>query len=58
MKRGVPFRDWWRQEREKILAREHMADAVRTMWRGSMALSADYGREIRDFWRLPEDFTF
>jgi N-methylhydantoinase B/oxoprolinase/acetone carboxylase alpha subunit len=57
-KRGVPFRDWWRQERQRVLAKERMADAVRAMWRGSMTLSPDYGREIRDFWQLPEEFTF
>jgi N-methylhydantoinase B/oxoprolinase/acetone carboxylase alpha subunit len=56
--RGVPFRQWWRQEREKILAKENMASAVLHMWRTSMELSPDYGREIRAFWRLPDDFAF
>ena len=44
-------------ERE-ILAREDMSDAVLQMWRSSMELSPDYGRELREFWKLPEDFTF
>jgi hypothetical protein len=56
--RGVPFREWWQQEREKILARENMADAVLAMWRGSMGLSPDYASEIRAFWKLPDDFNF
>jgi len=56
--RGIPFRDWWKQEREKILARENMADAVLAMWRSSMALSPDYANELRAFWKLPDDFTF
>jgi acetone carboxylase alpha subunit len=56
--RGVPFRDWWQEERKKVLAKESMASAVLTMWRTSMALSPEYGREIRAFWNLPEDFTF
>jgi len=56
--RGVPFREWWRKEREKILARENMAQAVLDMWRSSMQLSPDYAQEIREFWKLPEDFTF
>jgi hypothetical protein len=54
----VPFRQWWQQEREKILAKEHMADAVHDMWRGVMELSPDYGRELRAFWNLPQEFTF
>jgi N-methylhydantoinase B/acetone carboxylase alpha subunit len=56
--RGVPFRQWWEREREKILEKENMASAVLEMWRTSMELSPDYGQEIRDFWQLPEDFTF
>jgi N-methylhydantoinase B/oxoprolinase/acetone carboxylase alpha subunit len=57
-KRGVPFRQWWKDERRKVLKRENMADAVREMWRTSMNLSPDYAAEIRAFWKLPDDFTF
>ena len=56
--RGVPFREWWQQERERIVAKEHMASAVLDMWRSSMELSPEYGEEIRAFWQLPEGFTF
>jgi N-methylhydantoinase B/oxoprolinase/acetone carboxylase alpha subunit len=56
--RGVPFQEWWQREREKVLAKENMSPAVREMWRSSMELSPEYGREIREFWRLPEDFSF
>jgi hypothetical protein len=56
--RGVPFREWWQGEREKILAKEKMADAVLDMWRSSMRLSPGYASELRAFWRLPDDFTF
>jgi hypothetical protein len=56
--RGVPFRQWWAGERNKILKRENMADAVREMWRTSMTLSPGYAAEIRAFWKLPDDFTF
>lgn len=56
--RGVPFREWWTKEREKIVAKENMADAVLTMWRTSMELSPEYGEEMRTFWNLPDDFTF
>lgn len=56
--RGVPFQQWWQQEREKILAKENMASAVLDMWRSSMELSPEYGQEMRALWQLPEDFTF
>jgi len=55
---SVPFQEWWRQERKKVAARENMDPAVLTMWRTSMALSPDYGDELRAFWKLPADFTF
>jgi hypothetical protein len=35
-----------------------MDEAVIEMWRTSMELSPDYARELREFWKLPEDFTF
>ena len=56
--RGVPFRDWWQQERRRIMAKENMAAAVLDMWRGSMELSPGYGAEVRAFWGLAEDFAF
>ncbi len=54
----MPFKEWWQQERQKVQAGENMSDAVLDMWRTSMELSPDYGREIREFWNLPEDFAF
>ncbi len=56
--RGVPFREWWAQERERVMAKENMDEAVCTMWRSSMELSPDYGQEIKSFWQLPENFAF
>ena len=56
--RGVPFREWWSKEREKVAAGENMNAAVQVMWRTSMELSPDYGAELRSFWQLPDDFTF
>ncbi len=56
--RGVPFRDWWTQERARIVAKEQMASAVLEMWRTSTELSPEYGAEVRAFWQLPEDFSF
>jgi hypothetical protein len=42
----------------KVAAKQDMDPAVCTMWRTSMALSPGYGAELRQFWNLPEDFTF
>ena len=56
--RGVPFKEWWKQERKRVQAGEGMADAVKVMWKTSWELSPDYGAEIKAFWQLPEDFTY
>ncbi len=56
--RSVPFKEWWAQERERVIAKENMNVAVQDMWRSSMELSPEYGAELRAFWQLPEDFTF
>jgi N-methylhydantoinase B/oxoprolinase/acetone carboxylase alpha subunit len=56
--RAIPFKDWWKAEREKVAAQEDMDPAICTMWASSMALSSDYAEELRAFWALPEDFTF
>ena len=57
-RRSVPFATWWREERVRVAAREGMNDAVLRMWRTSMELTPDYGRELREFWKLPADFEF
>ena len=56
--RATPFKEWWAEERKKVEAQENMDDAVRRMWESSMRLSPEYGDTIRQFWKLPEDFTF
>jgi N-methylhydantoinase B/oxoprolinase/acetone carboxylase alpha subunit len=56
--RAVPFRQWWEQERARVQAKQGMAGAVCDMWRSAMELSPDFARELREFWRLPDGFTF
>lgn len=57
-RRGVPFRDWWQQERGRVAAGENMDEAVKRMWRSSMKLSPGYAAELRAFWSLPANFEF
>ncbi len=55
---AVPFKQWWAEECGRVAAKENMDSAVLDMWRSSMALSPDFGAELRTFWDLPEDFEF
>ncbi len=57
-KRGVPFKQWWAEERKKVEAKENMSSAVTDMWRTSMQLSPSFGAELKAFWKLADDFTF
>lgn len=57
-KRGMPFKEWWRRERRKVIAQENMTEGVLEMLRTSMQLSPRYDKEVREFWSLPADFSF
>lgn len=56
-KDGVPFKDWWKKSRERVV-RKDMIEPVRRMFSESMGLSPAYAREVREFWALPEDFNY
>jgi acetone carboxylase, alpha subunit len=57
LERGRPTREWWAQERERVLAGE-VIDAVKVAYAESMKLSERWAAEFRGFWDLPEDFAF
>jgi len=57
LERGRPTREWWTQERERVLAGE-VIDAVKVAYAESMKLSVRWAGEFRGFWDLPEDFAF
>jgi acetone carboxylase, alpha subunit len=54
---AVPVREWIKQERERVLARD-MIEPVQRMYAESMRLSDRWAAEFRQFWDLPEDFEF
>lgn len=55
---GMPFKEWWKEERRKVMDKENMGEPVVRMLKESMALSPKYDSEVREFWQLPADFTF
>lgn len=55
--RGQPFKEWWKTERKKVIAKE-MREEIVAMLRSSMQLGPRTNKEIREFWRLPSDFNF
>jgi acetone carboxylase alpha subunit len=54
--RSRPTRDWMRDERERILAKQASVQ-VQHMFATSFGLSAKFERQFRDFWDLPESWT-
>lgn len=53
----VPVSEWIEQTRPQI-TKAGFAAEVREMYRDSMELSEQFASEFREFWSLPEDFTF
>jgi N-methylhydantoinase B/acetone carboxylase alpha subunit len=56
-RRAVPAAEWVQKERERIM-RRGLIEPVQQMYRESMSLNEGWARTYREFWSLPEDFTF
>ncbi|MEX2752912.1 MAG: acetone carboxylase subunit alpha, partial [Candidatus Freyarchaeota archaeon] len=55
--KAVPAKEWYFREREKILKKELPDDTKRGL-RECMTISPKWAKEYREFWQLPEEFTF
>ena len=54
-KESVSVKEWMEAERKKIQNAQFIKP-VKEMYRSSMATSASWAREYREFWKLPDDF--
>jgi acetone carboxylase alpha subunit len=57
LERGVPFKKWWQETREKIMKQE-LDPLLLEMYHNSMEKGPRFAQEFREFWSLPQDFTF
>ena len=55
--RAVPVKQWMAEERER-LKRSDLRREVKEMYNDVLGFSEKWGREFREFWDLPADFTF
>ncbi|MFN8151854.1 MAG: hydantoinase B/oxoprolinase family protein [Solirubrobacterales bacterium] len=56
-----PFSTWFARERDRVIAAGaagEFIEPVRRMYAESMRLSPTWAGEYRDFWELPDDFTY
>ena len=53
--KSMTFEDYWEYERKKLTDGK-LYEAVSTMYSESLKLSSKWGKEFREFWKLPEDF--
>lgn len=53
-KLAIPARDWWLQERARVLKRD-MVEEIRDMHQGCLTFDK-YRKEFTSFWQLGEDF--
>ncbi|MDQ0340541.1 acetone carboxylase alpha subunit [Caldalkalibacillus uzonensis] len=56
LKRGVPVKEWMKQEREKIINKEASVQ-VQHMYASSFGLSEKFFNEFKSFWSLPADWV-
>jgi acetone carboxylase alpha subunit len=57
LSRGVPVEEWWQKYRQRLLKKD-MDPLLVEMYRSSMKLSEGFTRDYKDFWALPNDFSF
>ena len=55
--RAVPVKDWWRSERERIVAGGIKGEAA-AMYADCLSRSPAWARTYREFWALPAEFDF
>jgi len=55
--RAVPVKDWWRKERERIRGGKIKGETAE-MYAQCLSRSPDWAKGYREFWTLPEDFSF
>lgn len=55
--KAVPVSEYIEQERQRVLNGD-FHEPVREMYESSMQLSESWAAKYREFWNLPEDFTF
>ena len=56
LQRAVPVREWIKQERERIIAKDASLP-VRHMYSTSFGLSEKFTSEFKSFWDLPADWS-
>jgi acetone carboxylase, alpha subunit len=55
--RAVPVKDWWNVERRRIVG-EKIKGETAAMYAECLSHSQEWARRYREFWGLPEDFSF
>jgi len=55
--RAVPVKDWWRRERARVM-RGNITGEAAAMYAECLSRSPQWSQGYREFWALPENFTF
>jgi N-methylhydantoinase B/acetone carboxylase alpha subunit len=57
IERSVPVNEWMKNTREKILKKEFIIP-IKEMYSSSMSLSETWSKNYKNFWDLPDNFTY
>ena len=55
--KGIPTKEWWHERRQDLIDGK-MPFLIRKMYNESLGKGEHWPEEFRDFWCLPERFTF
>ena len=56
--KAQPVSEWYEKQRERINNGENLIDDVKKTYESSMRMSKHFAEFYREFWDLPEGFTF
>ncbi|ATY84542.1 hydantoinase [Kyrpidia spormannii] len=54
---SVPFEEFWEEERNLLLT-HNIIEPVRYMYTHTVSEIYDFDKEVKEFWQLPEDFSW
>jgi acetone carboxylase alpha subunit len=56
--KAQPVSEWLEEERDRILDEDDLIDDVKKTYESSMRMSKQFTEFFREFWDLPDDFSF
>lgn len=57
LQKGIPVKEWWKKERERVLNKD-IPEIIKATYKDSMDRSQKFMKEYKGFWQLPPTFRY